>query len=1470
MASTTPPTPPPPPPPPDPNAPSGITAGNIFTPADMAALRIRGWRSLNENTVLTNGQVEAYRRQGYLIPRTASERRLTADELEYTRRVAHFFVPISPIPHSSSYFLNQIRNLARLLDKSVTFNIKTITDPSKNYREATYVDLISEAPIEGWGGETFGDERDSLFLEDVQLEVEGLQNYRGVLSSLLNTNSTPHPSEEENVADVNRDKINEKTNRTNDTLLLNDKYIMANADEFGGNLDNNFDWNYIDYIGEQNQRAIGQLPLSGVPHKYRQTGQRSMPERPVVTRINGNPDIIKATYRFPALYYIGEKGISTYDWTTAFVAELAPIVNGIQQGFRPVGINIHNGHFQGNAYEEGMYKPIPNWFGTVPEVEYEGTTQIICDINTDERNLYDDLDPTDEVYTLNGVKFGKNAEGRREFLNYIQQNLVTGWVFRMRSLWDDDYDRTEQAPPRRRHFSEVYLNSISEIYQNKIAYLDSAVAVTKIDGRAFTDIRVPNRTFLVKGKLVKVPNLLTNRNGDEETYNSDGKTEREKYPNGAVFWDGSFKYSWTSNPAWIAYDLITNKRYGLGVEEENVDRYSFYEWARYCDEDLIVGSLGGVRLARHTCNVVINRSENAIRVVRKVLAAGRGVLHNFSTKIKVVFDALSSYQVTDFGGDATVTFNDDDDVRINGNPLSINDASELSDDELERKYFDPTALVTNANVLEGKFNYSTTGESTLFSVARVSFLDASNDYKETFVSVTHQELFDTIGYKENNLQGFGITNRNEAYRLGKWTLESLFREREQVTYSAGFDHAFIEPYDIIWIQDNHRTAENFGGRIQTSAFSPEGKLTINGDSLTINGEDLSFGGYLSFALDREIPNGLKSFVAVNKESKLVAFDTSHIRGTQGKFLIVDTTNVRDVSSYLDGSNPNFQSGAVWIGVGNNTQPRPYRVLSITQKENSIYEISASQQSVRKYFDLDEEDEDAIERSDFIPLVSYEDFATLMNFQHTTYVRDKESVILITWDKPTSGTFDYYEYEYIAGQVDLESTRFDIDDDAERQKDTNFRSGRRTTLIPEARLWQKYNEIPYENYIFRVRMIDSANSRTSDWRYYPFLLSQATQGITTLPNVEAFNFFASGSTLILRWNAIENEENYLSLFYEIRYSSDDEARWEDAVVLTTVSEISATAAYTHEIYNRPGKYFIKARLENTLSVESETANSILVSEEQRDNTLGIVDSYDFTDMEANSQIVLQSDGRYLYNAGANQLEWFSKPIEVADNCLIDSLEGQLSQLNCVASASLATITTAQFSDTTTTTGGHNGQLGVGNYLSDWGEEECIVGIGDNKVKLNVGFSDRINGQYEYSDVDLLLNGNQFNSKQWMKFRMQLPKYEENSVEYVYLDALLIRLFMFERHEKKSINVVFDSATNSYMETLVLPRLCYPLYADFSVLNHPNLFVRQTLSQSDTTTSYDLVITDSFGNLINSSMGDLKIQYDVYGFGNNVKN
>ena len=44
---------------------------------------------------------------------------------------------------------------------------------------------------------------------------------------------------------------------------------------------------------------------------------------------------------------------------------------------------------------------------------------------------------------------------------------------------------------------------------------------------------------------------------------------------------------WTDNPAWIFYDLVTNKRYGLGkygVSSDFVNKWNLYELAKHCDE----------------------------------------------------------------------------------------------------------------------------------------------------------------------------------------------------------------------------------------------------------------------------------------------------------------------------------------------------------------------------------------------------------------------------------------------------------------------------------------------------------------------------------------------------------------------------------------------------------------------------------------------------------------------------------------------------------------------------------------------------------------------------------------------------------------------------------------------------------------------------------------------------------------------
>ena len=110
---------------------------------------------------------------------------------------------------------------------------------------------------------------------------------------------------------------------------------------------------------------------------------------------------------------------------------------------------------------------------------------------------------------------------------------------------------------------------------------------------------IPNFTSLVKGLIVKVPSnynqpILSNGEidwrevevpatgglgiGNGYNLQSTGTGTLLTAVDPQIYvgsWDGTFVYSWTQNPVWIIYDILTNNTYGLGVPEEYIDKYKF-------------------------------------------------------------------------------------------------------------------------------------------------------------------------------------------------------------------------------------------------------------------------------------------------------------------------------------------------------------------------------------------------------------------------------------------------------------------------------------------------------------------------------------------------------------------------------------------------------------------------------------------------------------------------------------------------------------------------------------------------------------------------------------------------------------------------------------------------------------------------------------------------------------------------------
>ena len=155
--------------------------------------------------------------------------------------------------------------------------------------------------------------------------------------------------------------------------------------------------------------------------------------------------------------------------------------------------------------------------------------------------------------------------------------------------------------------NELYLESISVISANTFSYPMSAMAGFEFGADQIS--AVPTRAYDVMGQKVSVPN---------------GYTPTEYYPDGTVktpaqypsIWNGTWATTkvWTNNPAWIYYDILINKRYGLGnyFINEWIDKWTLYEIAQYCDElvDDGTGATGGTyagKEPRFTCNVSIQQ-----------------------------------------------------------------------------------------------------------------------------------------------------------------------------------------------------------------------------------------------------------------------------------------------------------------------------------------------------------------------------------------------------------------------------------------------------------------------------------------------------------------------------------------------------------------------------------------------------------------------------------------------------------------------------------------------------------------------------------------------------------------------------------------------------------------------------------------------------------------------------------------------
>ncbi|EJF2466156.1 DUF1983 domain-containing protein [Escherichia coli] len=343
---------------------------------------------------------------------------------------------------------------------------------------------------------------------------------------------------------------------------------------------------------------------------------------------------------------------------------------------------------------------------------------------------------------LNTSVTGKTTSGYERSHRIDLPQAGSTWTVRLRKLTADANSA--------KIGDTMTLQSYTEVIDAKLRYPNTALLYIEFDSSQFNG-SIPQISCEPRGRVIRVPDTY-----DPETRTYSGT------------WTGAFKWAWTDNPAWIFYDLVVSDRFGLGnrLTAANIDKWTLYQVAQYCDQPVPDGKGGSGTEPRYTCNVYVQERNDAYTVLRDFAAIFRGMTY--------------------WGGDQIVA---------------------LADMPRDVDY-----SYTRANVVNGRFTYSGSTTKSRYTTALVSWSDPGNAYADAMEPVFEQALVARYGFNQLEMTAIGCTRQSEANRKGRWGILTNNKDRV-VSFDVGLDGNIPQPGYIIAVADELLSGKVMGGRI---------------------------------------------------------------------------------------------------------------------------------------------------------------------------------------------------------------------------------------------------------------------------------------------------------------------------------------------------------------------------------------------------------------------------------------------------------------------------------------------------------------------------------------------------------------------------------------------------------------------------------------------------------------------------------
>jgi len=269
---------------------------------------------------------------------------------------------------------------------------------------------------------------------------------------------------------------------------------------------------------------------------------------------------------------------------------------------------------------------------------------------------------------------------------------------------------------------------------------------------------------------------------------------------------------------------------------------------------------------------------------------------------------------------------------------------------------EPVYFFNNSNVKDGVFVYSGSSKDTRYTVAKITYSDLTDGYKDKTIYVEDKINIRKFGYVEKDLLGFGVTSKSQAKRLGEWFLVTNQIEQDLISFQAGPEAMLLNPGDIINVCDSLKLSNRFGGRVVSVNNSDEVILDNLYDFIKV-GDSISFIIPKKSASVNEL-NDLSKIQETISDSQISNLSTTYIYtfviqsvGKDGNFRTKITLNKDTEESQINFETISESSLWIYEKSATNTSSsfnQKYRILGIKENSPVEYEISAVEYIKNKF------------------------------------------------------------------------------------------------------------------------------------------------------------------------------------------------------------------------------------------------------------------------------------------------------------------------------------------------------------------------------------------------------------------------------------------------------------------------------------------------------------------------------------------